>query len=293
VCPRMVIVGIPNTVRSRDLTPTQVKSTGADSSFHRPTGGGEAFTEFLAKEVIPYIEKNYPVSQERILVGHSLGGLMVINTLIKHPALFDKYVAIDPSLWWDNHKPLSEYQRALAASDLSKKALFIAVANTVEMDTANAMLDTLERTDHFRSIIQFTKTLRTTKSGLDWKYKYYDDEGHSSVPMLAEYDALHFLYRKIFITLDQATLKTFEGTYKHQFTEGVDSFIDITATEDGLVLHEQWSDRKIGFKPLSQMDFYATESQFPLRFIRNNDGEIREVLAFNHDVWTRVAAEKK
>jgi uncharacterized protein len=57
VCPKMVVVGIPNTVRARDLTPTHVTSPGADSSFFKPTGGGEAFTEFLSKEVIPYIEK--------------------------------------------------------------------------------------------------------------------------------------------------------------------------------------------------------------------------------------------
>jgi uncharacterized protein len=288
VCPKMIVVAIPNTNRMRDLTPSHVTSDGADSAFFKASGGGEAFTRFISDELMPYIEKNYPVSDERILVGHSLGGLMAIDIMIKKKELFDKYIAIDPSLWWDNHKSLEEYQNVIQTIDLSKKSLFIGVANTIEMDTAQALLDDAEKTDHFRSIIQFTRSLKNTNSKVDWRYKYYGDEGHGSVPLITEYDALHFLFRKIPITLDPTTLKTFEGLYKHQFTEGVDSFISISIEGDVLVLHEQWSDRKIRFNALSETDFYAMNSQFPLRFIKNNAGEISEALAFHRDVWKKI-----
>lgn len=291
ICPKMIVVGIPNTNRSRDLTPTHVTSSGADSSFYKSTGGGEKFTEFIKTEVIPYVEKNHPTSDSRVLVGHSLGGLMVINTMIRHKDLFDKYIAIDPSLWWDDRKALEEYEGALKSIDLEGKGLFIAVANTIAMDTTHALLDTLDETYHFRSIMQFTKTLRKNNSRLDWNFKYYGDEGHSSVPLIAEYDALHYLFRKVPITLDPKILKTFEGVYKHQFTEGVDSFIEITMTDDGLVLHERWSDQKIQFKPLSETDFYSFESQFPLRFIKDNSGNVSEAVAFHKDVWKKVKNE--
>lgn len=288
VCPKMIVVGIPNTIRARDLTPTHVSSTGADSTFYKLTGGGDKFIEFISTELIPYIEKNYPAGQERILVGHSLGGLMAIDVMINHKDLFHKFISIDPSLWWDNHKPLIEYEAALDTMNFKGKSLFIGVANTIEMDTVLAMRDTLEKTDHFRSIIRFVKALKKTKSNVDWNYRYYADEGHGSVPLITEYDALHYLYRKIAIELDPAIVKTYEGTYRHQFTEDVDSFIEISAVGGKLILHERWSGRKIAFIALSETDFYATESQFPLRFIKNNSGAVTEVLAFNRDVWKKM-----
>src|SRR5579872_5232018 len=95
-CPDMIIVGIPNTDRLRDLTPTRA-ATGYnrnDSNSVRNSGGGEHFTAFIEKELIPHIDSLYPTAPYRMLIGHSLGGLMVVNTLIKHPQLFNAYLAI-------------------------------------------------------------------------------------------------------------------------------------------------------------------------------------------------------
>src|SRR4051812_2171161 len=114
VCPRMIVVAIPNANRTRDLTPTHVESKKeSENDFFKPSGGGEKFTDFIERELIPYIDKNYPTTNDRMLVGHSLGGLMVINTLVKRPHVFNKYIAIDPSLWWDEQKSLKEYEQAL------------------------------------------------------------------------------------------------------------------------------------------------------------------------------------
>ena len=100
VCPEMIIVGIPNTNRTRDLTPTSVTSApGLPAEALKTSGGGENFTAFLEKELIPYIDAHYPTLPHRTLVGHSLGGLLVMNTLLHHPTLFENYVALDPSMW--------------------------------------------------------------------------------------------------------------------------------------------------------------------------------------------------
>ena len=89
--PQMIIVGITNTQghRTRDLTPS-------NTSMDPASGGGELFTSFIEKELIPYIDKNYATAPYRTFMGHSLGGLMVINTLLKHTELFNAYIANGP-----------------------------------------------------------------------------------------------------------------------------------------------------------------------------------------------------
>jgi len=76
IVPEMIIVGIPNTDRTRDLTPTHITSDlpMMDSGFSKNTGGGENFAAFLEKELIPYIDSKYQTQPFRLLVGHSFGG---------------------------------------------------------------------------------------------------------------------------------------------------------------------------------------------------------------------------
>ena len=97
--PKMIVVGITNTNRNRDLTPTLI---GSDGSINANSGGGANFMSFVEKELIPHIDSTYLTAPYRLFSGHSLGGLTVINTLLRNTQLFNAYVAIDPSLWWNN-----------------------------------------------------------------------------------------------------------------------------------------------------------------------------------------------
>lgn len=82
-CPEMIVVGIINTFRTRDLSPSNViENKNMDSLTLKSTGGGENFTQFIEKELIPYINSQYPTSPYKMLVGHSLGGLLTLNTLV-------------------------------------------------------------------------------------------------------------------------------------------------------------------------------------------------------------------
>lgn len=100
-----------------------------DERTAKTTGGGDVFISFLEKELLPYIEKKYPVSSSRKLIGHSIGGLQVINILLKHKEPFENYIAIDPSMWWDDQKLLNESASILHNQLFDNKRLFLAIAN--------------------------------------------------------------------------------------------------------------------------------------------------------------------
>jgi uncharacterized protein len=199
ICPEMIVVGIPNTDRTRDLTPTHIISDlpMMDSSSSVNSGGGEKFISFIEKELFPHIDSLYPTEPYRMLIGHSFGGLTVINTVIHHTNLFNSYVAIDPSMWWDNGMFLKETKSALTTKDFNGTTLFLGIANTMPdgMDTLRAKTDTTLDTKHIRSILELNTYLGRTKSNmLKSKTKYYNDDNHGSVPLIAEYDALHFIF---------------------------------------------------------------------------------------------------
>ncbi|SHN20185.1 alpha/beta hydrolase-fold protein [Mucilaginibacter sp. OK098] len=195
VIPDMIIVGIANTVRDRDLTPTHVKTNNGQDNL---SGGGENFTRFIADELFPYVDAHYPTAPYRVLSGHSLGGLTVVNILLNHTKMFNAYIAIEPSLWWDSKKLLKQAQQQLASIDLSKKSLFVAIANNMPpgVDTISVMKDTLNsNTQVTRSVLPFVKALKDAKpKSLRWGYKFYPNERHGTVELNAEYDALRYLF---------------------------------------------------------------------------------------------------
>lgn len=196
ISPEMVVVGIPNTDRTRDLTPTHVDVVFGDSTFARTSGGGDAFLEFMEKELIPYVENNYPVTGYRTFVGHSFGGLIAVYTLYTKPELFSNYVAIDPSLWWDYPVMLDMADSVFTNTDFKGKAMFVGVANTMEegMEIADVRSDTSQTTRHIRSILRFVEKVPEKSQNLTFDWKYYADDDHGSVPLITEYDALRFLF---------------------------------------------------------------------------------------------------
>lgn len=98
--PESIVVGVANVDRQRDFTyPTTVAIDQQD--FPR-AGGSTAFIEFLSQEVIPLVNKQYRTNGESMLIGQSLGGLLATEVLFRSPDLFDQYVIVSPSLWWDN-----------------------------------------------------------------------------------------------------------------------------------------------------------------------------------------------
>jgi predicted alpha/beta superfamily hydrolase len=199
ICPDMIVVGINNTDRTRDLTPTNSRfdyENKLTNSF-KTSGGGEKFTSFIEKELMPYIESKYPSAPFRMLIGHSFGGLTAVNILINHTELFNAYTIIDPSMWWDDHKLLKQANIVLNQKSFAGKYVFMGIANTMPAgdDTAHAHRDTSSKTNHIRSILRLADEFKSNPgNGLIFDYKYYNADNHSSSPLIAEYDAFRFLF---------------------------------------------------------------------------------------------------
>jgi uncharacterized protein len=188
--PEMIVIAIPNTNRMRDLTPTRTTTgfEGKPMTGLAATGGGPDFLRFMQTELIPEVESRYRTMPYRVLVGHSLGGLMAISALYTMPAVFNAYVAIDPSLWWDNALLLKQAAAHVATARYAQKALYVAQANTLSAD------DSLPNS-HYSAITQFDVVLKAkNQSGLRYGFRTYPEDDHGSVPMIAEYDALRFIF---------------------------------------------------------------------------------------------------
>jgi len=198
--PEMIVVGIANrNNRTRDLTPTKVKEAKGTTEWVKNSGGGERFTDFITQELIPYIDAKYPTENYRTLIGHSFGGLMVVNTLIQHPELFTNYIAIDPSLWWDNEVLSKDIANKLINKKYVNKSLFISIANPLppdkEKDLNVLVNDASHKTEGLRAIYSFSNRITNAReSELNFKYKYYENENHGTVPLVSMYDGMKFLF---------------------------------------------------------------------------------------------------
>jgi predicted alpha/beta superfamily hydrolase len=139
-----LLVGIENTARRRDLTgPT---TSARDRQIAPQVGGSAVFRQFLRRELMPEIQRRYRTTAETALVGESLAGLFVIETLLLEPDLFTTYLAFDPSLWWDNEALLAQAPRMLRAYAGPPKTLFLASSGEPQLAAEAARLAALLRT---------------------------------------------------------------------------------------------------------------------------------------------------
>jgi len=198
--PEMVLVGISNDKnRVRDLTTSSI-TTKYGMPFNEKNGEANIFRKFIETELIPFIENKYPVTNYRTLIGHSYGGLFTIHTLINQPNLFANYLAIDPSLDWDDQKLLKQAQDIIAIRKYENKALFISLSGQLHMQNSqitmdNVMQDTSDFTLFARSNIAFSNMIKkNAKNGLSFEWKFYPRDLHGTVPFPSIMDGLISLF---------------------------------------------------------------------------------------------------
>lgn len=122
-----ILAGIENTERRRDLTgPTENKQ---DKKIALRVGGSQLFRQFLRDELMPEVKRRYRTTDEAAIVGESLAGLFVVETFLLEPELFDTYIAIDPSLWWNDQKLLNTAAERIRALSKRQKTLYFASSN--------------------------------------------------------------------------------------------------------------------------------------------------------------------
>jgi len=180
--PEIIIVGVANTDRTRDLYATRAdfKQNGRTIPF--PTSGNaDQFLEFFEKELIPWVESRYRTMPLRILAGHSAGGNFAMHTMRMRPELFQAVIAASPWLSWDDSKELKALAPFLAGPDVKARALFFTCGG--EGAEMKANLDAL------------TNALRGRKNdSLRWDSAIYASETHDSVVIKSYFDGLRAIF---------------------------------------------------------------------------------------------------
>ncbi len=258
LCPPMIVVGILHHSRMTELT------FGTDKETPGVVGHGEKFMLYVEKELMPFIELNYPTAPYKLFIGHSVGGLTVVNTLIHHPDLFNAYISLDAALWWNNQQIVTEAKMILANKDYKGKTLFMALANRMErgMDTLKVQKDTTEGTELIRSNLEFIKDIFKSKTNqLRFRHAFYENDDHSSVRFIGEYDALRFIfdYYKLKIynsELDDPNFKLNSLLIAHYNTVSVQVGYPVKPDESQV--------NNLGYYMLRQKQFIKAEALFKL-----------------------------
>jgi uncharacterized protein len=179
--PEMVLVGIFNTARTRDLTPTA--GTQAEHTAFPSAGGGERFLDFIAEELIPAIDARYRTVPTRLYAGHSFGGLLGVHAVLTRPGLFRAVVAASPSLVWDGALMAREARALENGLPRTARALFVTVGGK---EAPPPVLEDYQ---------DFARAMRdVARPGFDWSWSVIPDEDHGSVVLSAYYAGLRHLF---------------------------------------------------------------------------------------------------
>ena len=199
--PEMILVGVSNSKhRTRDLTVSKIKEKYG-IPFTEENGEADQFLDFLENELIPFIQSKYPVTEYRTLIGHSYGGLFTAYTLITKPDLFANYLAIDPSLDWDNQYLIKKTKESISSQKYHNKSLFISLSGQLHMQNSevtidNVMQDTTDFTLFARANITFSDLVKTNKqNGLNFNWKFYPTDIHGTIIFPSLMDGLTSMFK--------------------------------------------------------------------------------------------------
>lgn len=182
--PKSIIVGIATVDRRRDFTfPTTIAE---DLKNYPTTGHSTQFISFLETELQPYIEKKYKVNASRTLIGQSLGGLLATEILFKKPGLFNQYIIVSPSLWWDSGSLLDNPAAALAKVN-DKIKIYIGVGKEGLTPTKTPRLMEADANLLAEKIKQIGNT------NLQIHFDYLPQENHATIMHQAVFNALRLL----------------------------------------------------------------------------------------------------
>jgi predicted alpha/beta superfamily hydrolase len=194
--PQVIVVGVNNTDRTRDLSPTHIASRTIDGRvFESPTSGGASkFLDFFEQELFPYVDANYRTMPLRLFTGHSFGGLFALNAFFTRPEMFDAVLAVSPSLNWDEDLPIRQAESFFDGRDELNETLFVVMANEEEGDPAPTRLDRLEKA-----------LAAADAEGFDWEVMRMPDETHGSVVLRSQYWGLRAFFEGWLLPRDPDT----------------------------------------------------------------------------------------
>lgn len=184
--PEMIIVGIRNTNRNRDLSPDSSQLSKEEQERMGTIGKADNFIAFFENELTPHVEKTYKASPYKVIVGHSRGGLFNVYTFFKKPDLFNAYLTISPSLWYTNELISKPFESVFSnPSELS--ATFYMTLASENKGTMRG--NVLKLSGEFKNYINAHK-----EADLRFKYEPMPEESHGSIGLPSIYNGLRFIF---------------------------------------------------------------------------------------------------
>lgn len=192
--PKSIVVGIKNKDAIRDYTPTNVKSSRKHNT--ETSGGAKNFAKFLDEELHCLITETYKTESNATIVGHSTAGLFVIYSYLHNDSVFNNFIAVDPSLWWDDEDLVKQSRKLIDKRNYKGKSLYVAVANSIgeRMDTVKVRRDRSEITEQIRANLKFHDVLAKRKKELDFKWEYFKNEDHGSIVIPGQYNGFRAVF---------------------------------------------------------------------------------------------------
>jgi predicted alpha/beta superfamily hydrolase len=196
--PEMIVVGIKNTDRTRDFTPTNDVVNRRGIPAFKTSGGADNFMKFIQEELQPFIDANYRTNGYNILLGHSFGGLFAMYVMLKNQKLFQSYIAIDPSLWWDDKFVYKMAKEKWATKNFKGISLFVGLAYENPKDST-------PKFEHSNTIRLFCEKVLNAypQNKLRGRWKYYPDYDHGNIPIAASLDGLKYLFNGMQLEVKQ------------------------------------------------------------------------------------------
>ncbi len=254
--PEAVIVGItwggdhpnPDSLRARDYTPTNEKRSPQ-------SGGADKFLSFIKSEAFPFIESNYRVdTNDRTLMGCSLGGLFTMYTLFTHANMFNRYIAASPAFTWDN-SVLYQYEKNYYGHTSNPPAkLFMCIGGVESSVPEFKKLTTFLNDRHYPSLQIESRVLENT--------------GHSGTKGEGYARGLQFVFKRPSLQLSSTILQPYNGSY--QLHDGT----VVTMKTEGSALTASTGNAKFTLLAASDTDFYLTSSFLKIHFMKDEKGNV-------------------
>ena len=225
IIPEVIVVGVTNRDRTRDLYATRADFKRGGQTIPFPTSGNaDRFLEFIEKELITWTEANYRTVPLRILAGHSAGGNFALHAMRTKPGLFQAVIATSPWLAWDDHKESIALVQFFTSSKVPLRSLFFSYAD--EGAEMKGDIDALSNALQSRNI----PTLR-------WKSATYPTETHDSTGIKSYYDGLRMIFDGWDYPRDQQTnlLKGSLNEMKTHYSDLSDRLGALMPPPEGLV----------------------------------------------------------
>ena len=165
--PAMLVVGIPNTDRSRDLF---------------PQNGAESFLKFITAELIPKLDQDFRTQPYRILVGHSNGGLFGLYSLIGAPGVFKGLILASPVLGDDNRELPKTVGSFLEAHEELTASIYLTLANETDLLSVSWELSS------------YLQKPASRDPRWSFAFRQYPDETHGTILLPSLYDGLEFVF---------------------------------------------------------------------------------------------------